>query len=153
MFKKNLLRLSPSIAQEYLDHTDQDGPKSAVYSWGISLYQSFPLHGKCLYKSCFFSLEGIHHHILSWWTRGVREGWREPRTLVLLDNIFQGRHDLMLEGWLTCSDSTGKDALQAWARRAGAVIFKRFHPVTSEQCLVHKRHLKCICLVNKWTNK
>ena len=31
MFKKNLLRLSPSIAQEYLDHTEQDGPKSAVY--------------------------------------------------------------------------------------------------------------------------
>ena len=31
IFKKNLLRLSPSIAQEYLDHTDQDGPKSAVY--------------------------------------------------------------------------------------------------------------------------
>ena len=31
MFKKNLLRLSPSIAQEYLNHTEQDGPKSGVY--------------------------------------------------------------------------------------------------------------------------
>ena len=30
---------------------------------------------------------------------GAREGWREPQTLVLLDNISQGRHDLMLEGW------------------------------------------------------
>ena len=28
---KRISRLSPSIAQEYLDHTDQDGPKSAVY--------------------------------------------------------------------------------------------------------------------------
>ena len=38
----------------------------------------------------FFSLEAIHHHILSWWTRGGREGRREPQTLVLLDNISQG---------------------------------------------------------------
>ena len=53
----------------------------------------------------------------------------------------------------TCSDFTGRGALQAWARRAGAVIFQCLYPVTSEQCLVHKRHLKVICLVNKWTNK
>lgn len=38
----------------------------------------------------------------------------------------------------TCSDFMGRGALQAWARRAGAVIFQCLYPVTSEQCLVHQ---------------
>ena len=54
----------------------------------------------------------------------------------------------------TCSDFTGRGALQAWARRAGAVIFQCLYPVTSEQCLVHKRHLKVIPLwIAKLKNK
>ena len=31
VFKKNLVRLCPSTAQEYLNHIEQDGPNSPVY--------------------------------------------------------------------------------------------------------------------------
>ena len=56
--------------------------------------------------------------------------------------------------WCWRDDSHGgRGVLQAQAWRAGAVIFKCLHPVTSEQCLVRKRHLIVISSVNKWTNK
>ena len=63
---------------------------------------------------------------------------------------FTCRHDLMLEGWLTCSDSMGRGVLQAWAWRAGAVTFKCLYSVTSEQCLVH---IKDIQWFLQWTNE
>ena len=151
MFKKNLLRLSPSIAQEYLDHTGWS--KECCVLVRDIIISVLPIIRQMFIENMLFQLGRHTSLILSWWTRGGREGWREPQTLVLLDNISQGRHDLMLEGWLTRSDSMGRGALQAWARRADAVIFQCLHPVTSEQCLVQKRHLEVICSVNKWTNK
>ena len=80
------------------------------------------------------------------WKEGGGDGLRCSWT-----TFHMCRHDLMLEGWLTCSEFRGRGVLVARAWRAGAVIFKCLHPVTSEQCLVHKRHLTVICLVNKWT--
>ena len=84
------------------------------------------------------------------------EGWKEGGGDGLWcswTTFHPCRLDLMLEGWLTCNDFTGRGVLVARAWRAGAVIFTCLHSVTSKQCLVHKRHLTVICLVNKWTNK
>ena len=82
-----------------------------------------------------------------------REGWKEGGSDGLWccwTTFHMCRRDLMLEGWLTCSDSMGRGVLQAWAWRAGAVTFKCLYSVTSEQCLVH---IKDIQWFLQWTNE
>ena len=103
--KYTLLRLFPSIVQGDLDHLEQDGLNSALFYWGIYHYIN-PAH--------YMANVDRNHASSGWKAYIIRskadqqgKGWKEGGSDGLWcswTTFHRCRRDLMLEGWLTCSE-------------------------------------------------
>lgn len=104
-----------------------------------------------VYRNLLFQRLGRHtSSILSWWTRGGREGWREPQTLVLLDNISRA---VMIWCWRDDSHAVtprGEKHCKLESRRDRRSYFSMFAPCDIRTILVQKDSWK---LSVQWTNE